>query len=241
MRRRRPYRALPLAALLCLVLAAGSCRTTGAPPITLIDPAGEPYFDRDQCDAIPLLCAPDGGRRVPFQWAYLDAQLGELGEPSFLPLVGGGGEAYRVVVETSFDGRLIIRLDVRQDGSGSLTTWNPDGYCANQPISATVPLAASLDAGEAEGLRAVLEDAGFWTLPVADSRGGLDGTDWYVEGVRTGEHRVVTRSSPGGGAIPRVAEAFTAAAGCKHRPLEAQTPPVGLDPRPPRSLWSLVQ
>ena len=154
----------------------------------------------------------------PFRWAYVDVLLGELGEPSLRPLNRAGGEAYRVVIATSFDGTAVVRLDVLPDGGGTLQLWNPDGYCSNVKASRAESRTTILGVPETDSLRGVLQEAAFWTLGATDGPSSLDGTDWYVEGVREGEHRIVLRSSPGGGALPRVAESFSAAAGCEHRP-----------------------
>jgi hypothetical protein len=220
-RRRRPVRLTLLAAGLCLIgVGAGACQTTGSGRGVPVDPAGERYFAADQCATIGLLCTPDSPRRVPFRWAYVDVQLGELGEPSLRPGVRSEGEAYRVVIATSFDGRAILRLEVQPDGGGALLLWNPDGYCSNIPVSRTQSRTTVLGVTETKGLRAVLDDVGYWTLAPTSGPPVLDGTDWYVEGRRPGEHRIVLRSSPGGTDLPRVAETFTDAAGCAHRPIE---------------------
>jgi hypothetical protein len=220
-RRLHQVRLTILATALWLIAVQGSaCRTTGHGQGVPIDPAGQRYFSDGQCAAIGLLCVPEGPGRAPFRWAYVDAQLGELGEPSMQPGAGPEGESYRVVIVTSFDGRAIIRLAVQPDGGGDLLLWNPDGYCSNLPVDRAEPRRTTLGAAETDDLLAVIAEASFWTLADRGDAPGLDGTDWYVEGRRSGEHRIVLRSSPGGAELPRVAEAFTDAAGCDHRPIE---------------------
>jgi len=217
----RPLRPALLAAALCVIATwAGACRTTGTARGVAVDPAGERYFADDQCADIGLLCVPDGPGRAPFRWAYVDVQLGELGEPSLRPGTGAADETYRLVIATSSHGRAIIRLDVQPDESGALLLWNPDGYCSNLPVSHVQFHATVLGAAETEGLRAVIDEVGFWTLAATGGPPVLDGTDWYVEGVREGAHRIVLRSTLGGEELARVAEAFVAAAGCNHRPLD---------------------
>ncbi len=229
--RRHASAGILLAVPLCVVLAGGwACRTTGSAgggtgsgeQATLgssVDPAGESYFDVIQCSLSDLLCVPDKPRRNPFRWAFVDVQLAELGEPSLRAAAPTGGEVYRALVVTSFHGTAIVRLDVSDGGGGTLTLWNPDGYCTNLAIQRTEPHTTVLSQLQVDGLLAEVEEAGFWTLGLRDGSSGLDGTDWYLEGARGGTHRLVHRSTPGE-PLRTIAESFTAAASCLHRPLE---------------------
>jgi len=226
---RRPSADLLLAVPLCaLVLGAGSCRTTGAgsggagvgqPQGSTADSSGEAYFDPLQCSLSGLVCLPDKPRRNPFRWAFVDVRLAELGEPSLRAVAREGGESYRAVVATSFDGTAVARLDVDPAGGGELVLWNPDGYCTNLAIRRTEPHTTPLSQAQVEGLVAGIEMAGFWTVGLKGGASGLDGTDWYLEGARGGTHRLVHRFTPGE-PLRAVAESFTAAAGCLHRPLD---------------------
>ncbi len=202
--------------------APGSPMTGGAagrPQGSPVDPTGDPYFDEDLCAVHGLLCVPDRPRRNAFRWAFVDVQLAELGEPSLRPVARRAGEAYRVVIATSFHGTAILRLELLPQGGGTLLLWNPDGYCSNVPVRRTEPRRTVLAQPEVDGLLTVLGEVGFWTLDPGDGFGGLDGTDWYLEGSRAGEHRIVHRHTPGD-PIRQIAEAFTEAAGCQHRPLD---------------------
>lgn len=230
-RRRHATAVIRLTSALCLVVLGGwACRTTGSSPGPggpganpiegpPVDPAGESYFDAVQCSLSGLICLPDRPRRNPFRWAFVDVQLAELGEPSLRAAGPAGEDVYRATIATSFHGTAIVRLDVSPEGGGTLTLWNPDGYCTNLAIRRTEPHITSLGQLQVDGLLAALEEAGFWAIGLRGTSSGLDGTDWYVEGARGGTHRLVHRSTPGE-PLRTVAESFTAAAGCLHRPLE---------------------
>lgn len=183
-----------------------------------VDPAGQLYFDAEQCAAIGPLCLPARLRNIPFRYAYIDFLLGELGEPSLRPEVRATEETYRIIVATSFDGTAVFRLDVLTDDSGSLTLWNLYDYCGNLPSGSDTPTVVTLDGDETRGLLEVLEAIEFRALPAIDGGRGLDGASYFVEGGRADEHHLVERWSRYAGALLPVVDEFSRLVGCRAPP-----------------------
>ena len=111
-----------------------------------------------------------------------------------------GVERYRFLWVPTFEHPVFIEIDARPDGGATLhsKTWRGQGgygWGTAQPDRKR-----ELSYDEIDDLLLTLADIGFWTLParVEDQNGiTVDGTQWFIEGVRNGSCHVVTRvSSP---------------------------------------------
>lgn len=106
----------------------------------------------------------------------------------------------QVLVVPTFEHPVFLRVDVNSDGIATLITvvWSGDGGYEWGKSLKTERKLTSMEQGD---LFAVMADIGFWTLPSAVEESPhvivLDGTEWFIEGVKGGKCHVVTRySSP---------------------------------------------
>lgn len=130
--------------------------------------------------------------------AYSKA-LTDIGQP---PLCGDSPsdreERYRLLWVPTFTRPIFLRVDIEPDGTATLLTYvwkGAGGYEWGKPVRNL----RKLSFVEQSDLFATLADIGFWTLPaqVEDppNKVVLDGTDWFIEGVKSGQCHVVRRYS----------------------------------------------
>ena len=107
-------------------------------------------------------------------------------------------ERYRFMWVPTFTRPVFLRVDVEPDGTSTLLAYvwkGAGGYEWGKPVRSLRKLTLE----EQSDLFATLADIGFWTLParVEDppNKVVLDGTDWFIEGVKSGQCHVVTRYS----------------------------------------------
>ena len=133
---------------------------------------------------------------TPF--SYSD-RLKSLGEPTLCEQpISEGTQRYRFLWVPTFSHPVFLRIDFGADGEGTLLTvvWNgAGGYDWGKPDKKVRKLTWDED----RELFEVLADVGFWTLPSEVDRPPgeivLDGTEWFVEGVKDGDCHAVTRYS----------------------------------------------
>lgn len=126
-----------------------------------------------------------------------EKQLAGIGQPLLCPdLVSEGKQWYRFLYVPTFFPPVFIRIDIEPDGTATLLsyTWKGAGgyeWGSNERKSRKLTLEEEND------LFATLADIGFWTLPAeVDNPPNmimLDGTDWFLEGVKDGRCHVVRR------------------------------------------------
>jgi hypothetical protein len=130
--------------------------------------------------------------------AYSKA-LADIGQP---PLCedspSDSEERYRFIWVPTFTRPIFLRVDIKPDGTATLLTYvwkGAGGYEWGKPVRNL----RKLSFVEQSDLFATLADIGFWTLPaqVEDppNKVVLDGTDWFIEGAKSGQCHVVTRYS----------------------------------------------
>jgi hypothetical protein len=107
---------------------------------------------------------------------------------------------YRFLWLRSFHHPVAVRLEVKPDGTGLLTTKIANGAGGYSPGTLIQNPTVAVTKAETDAFLAKIEKSGFWTAPnpVNDQR-GTDGSQWIVEGVRNGEYHVVDRWSPSKG------------------------------------------
>lgn len=128
-------------------------------------------------------------------------QLRALQEPSLLDTAKNrSAESYRFLWLRSFDHPIAIRLDIRADGTGVLSTKIASGSGGNKPGHLTENLSRPLFRQQVQMIQARLDSMQFWSLRV-DGRSGEDGAQWIIEGVEGGKYHLVDRWSPREGPI----------------------------------------
>jgi hypothetical protein len=104
--------------------------------------------------------------------------------------------AYRFLWLRTFHHPIAIRVSIRPDGTASLTGKVTSGAGGYEAGAMTWDESFELSKAQVDVLSNLLKRAGFWTLPTGDSRSGLDGAEWIMEGVQNGAYHVVDRWSP---------------------------------------------
>lgn len=141
-----------------------------------------------------------------FHQELLDAHLYSeplttLGQPLLCAeSSSGGAEWYRFMWVPTFEHPVFLRVDIGPDGTGTLLSYIWNGHGGYEWGKAVRNL-RKLTSQEEWDLFATLADIGFWGLPAQVENPPneivLDGTEWFIEGVRDGKCHVVTRySSP---------------------------------------------
>ena len=126
--------------------------------------------------------------------------LADVGQPALCAGSVDGEERYRFLWVPTFFQPIFLRVEIEPDGTSTLLTYawkGAGGYEWGQPVRSF----RKLTFVEQSDLFAALADIGFWTLPaeVDDPPNVivLDGTDWFIEGIKDGRCHVVRRySSP---------------------------------------------
>jgi len=132
------------------------------------------------------------------------SSLRALDEPSFLALSKTQkNQSYRFLYLRAFHYPLAIRIDFEADGTSRITTKTMTGIDSDpdhHPLvqSETSPLTKQQTSRFSEEI----ERQKFWQLAAMDnSRRGLDGAEWIIEGAKDGNYHVVDRWSPENGPV----------------------------------------
>lgn len=106
--------------------------------------------------------------------------------------------AYRFLWLRSFHNPIAIRLTIRPDGTGSLVAKVTSGRGGYPAGVMTQSASVEIRREEVQRFQDLLQKATFWALPTEAPIpiGGLDGAEWILEGVLSGEYHVVDRWSP---------------------------------------------
>lgn len=141
-----------------------------------------------------------------FMAHWFSGQLSALEEPSLLAMSKDKSlQSYRFLWLRTFHHPVAVRVDIRSDGSATLTTKIADGAGGYEPGKLTTNTSRLLSQQETAGMLAAIKDSGFWPLsgPIPRDPGsfGTDGSEWCIEGVNDGTYHMVTRWSPKNGAI----------------------------------------
>ncbi len=133
-------------------------------------------------------------------------ELRVLEEPSLLKLADDTSlESYRFLWLRTFHHPVAIRLDVKADGTGTLTTKIANveaGFPRAKPAHLLDNASRQLTLERTQEFLAQVKRASFWSLPShVDDQTGTDGSQWIIEGVKGGKYHVVDRWSPNEGAV----------------------------------------
>jgi len=134
---------------------------------------------------------------------WYSTTLHALHEPSIFALRDEESlQVYRFLWLPSFHLPISVRLTVNPDGSGSIVARSVDRHAGliNRVQSDTDKLIfdKKVVVGKAD-VDIVLQEIqrlAFWSMPTEREHGGMDGSQWILEGVRHGVYHVVDRWSP---------------------------------------------
>ncbi len=146
-----------------------------------------------------------------FVTGWYSAQLIALEEPSLFELAKTPtAQSYRFLWLRSFDHPIAVRLDIKADGTGVLTTKMTSQKGGVEPGTLIENTTKPVTAEQTEAFLKKIEQVQFWSLtaetpdptePSGLNHNRLDGADWIVEGVHAGKYHVVKRWSPETGPI----------------------------------------
>jgi hypothetical protein len=138
-----------------------------------------------------------------FKAKWYSQELKVLEEPSLLEQSKTPScESYRFLWLRSFHHPVVIRLDIRADGIGVLTTKVASGTGGFKPGHLVENTSRPLTREQTQAFLGRLERVSFWSLPShVDDQNGTDGSQWVIEGVREGKYHLADRWSPDNGPV----------------------------------------
>ena|ERR1035437_7184460 len=134
---------------------------------------------------------------------WYSAQLKALEEPSLFELAKTPtAQSYRFLWLRSFHHPIAVRLDIKADGTGILTTKVTSGAGGYEPGTLIENTTKPLTTHQTQAFLAKIQQTNFWLLPTAtNDQKGTDGSQWMIEGVNSGKYHFVKRWSPETGPI----------------------------------------
>jgi hypothetical protein len=142
-------------------------------------------------------------RSDQFLAEWYSKQLKALDEPSLWSLSKTRNEhSYRFLWLRTFHHPVAVRIDVNADGSSRLTTKMASGTGGYNPGQLVQSDKSALTKERTDWFLGKIEESKFWELaPVDNSRTGMDGAEWIIEGVKNGNYHIVSRWSPRDGPL----------------------------------------
>ena len=136
-----------------------------------------------------------------FKANWYSAQLRALKEPSLLHLADGPlSHSYRFLWLRTFNHPIAIRIDIKPDGTGTLTIKVASGAGGYAPGTLIENTSHALSGTQVKTFLALVDRVNFWAAPnPVDDQTGTDGSQWIIEGVRDGKYHVVDRWMPKSG------------------------------------------
>jgi hypothetical protein len=105
---------------------------------------------------------------------------------------------------------VIVRVDIKADGSAGLTTKVSDGAGGYKPGKLIENASRPLIQRQTDEFLANVKRFQFWELPTHETSAtvGCDGSQWIIEGVKGGKYHVVDRWTPAKGPVHDLGLAF---------------------------------
>jgi hypothetical protein len=138
-----------------------------------------------------------------FKAKWYSQELKVLEEPSLLDQTKNpSSESYRFLWLRSFNHPVAIRLDIRADGIGILTTKVANGTGGFRPGHLVENTSRPITREQTQAFLARLQKVSFWSLPShVNDQTGTDGSQWIIEGVKEGKYHLADRWSPDKGPV----------------------------------------
>jgi hypothetical protein len=170
-------------------------------PLALLAAEAPPrYFPTNAFDS------ENRGDEFMAQW--YSNELMVLKEPSLLEFAkDADAESYRFLWLRTFHHPVAIRLDVKRDGTGILTTKIGSGSAGFPHTGGKVieNTSRALSREQVQSFLTRLDRSEFWSVPshIKGDQTGTDGSEWIIEGVKRSNYHVVARWSPGEPPLPQ--------------------------------------
>ena len=128
-------------------------------------------------------------------------QLKALQEGPLFP-AAAHRETYRFLWLRTFDHPISVRLEVHEDGTGTLVTKSASGAGGYAPGKLTEDTTSTLTREQVSTFVDKTVALHLWELPSYDAnRSGCDGSEWVIEAVKGGRYHIVGRWSPDEGPV----------------------------------------
>jgi hypothetical protein len=157
--------------------------------------AQETYF--------PKKTFADDPQSDQFKIDWYSQELKVLDEPSLFELAKKPScESYRFLWLRTFHHPVAIRLDVRADGTGVITSKVASGTGGFRPGHLAENSSRPLLRAQTQAFLAVFNNVEFWSLPSRlNDQPGPDGSQWVIEGVKAGKYHIVDSWMPQQGPV----------------------------------------
>lgn len=172
--------------------------------ITLAEPARLDFL----LEPDPTLIRTQDPREYDMSGLYAK-HLKALAEPALKSLSKprSKDETYRFLWLRTFHNPVAVRVDIRKDGTATLTTKVSSGQGGYDPGRLTTNTVRKLTRSETQIFLMLLDESGFWYLPrfaEPASEVTVDGAFWVIEGVSNGKYHTVERHAPRGGPVKQI-------------------------------------
>jgi hypothetical protein len=133
-----------------------------------------------------------------FKTQWYSHQLRALHEPSLYSQASNHTkESYRFLWLRSFNHPIAVRLDLKADGTGTLTFKTANGAGGYPPGILIENRSLTLTQEKIAPFLSKLQELNYWALPnPVNDQTGTDGSQWIVEGVKDGHYHIVDRWTP---------------------------------------------
>lgn len=151
--------------------------------------------------AVVLLLVSSRSVAMRLDEQALPIQLDGLGEPSLYAQARVRRfEAYRFVWQSAKGDGVLLRLNVRADGTATLLnqrfSTGGKGELGAEALRTSPPIVKMLNVDQVSLFRAYMRVADFWRMPTNDEFQGDSGNLWTLEGTYQGNYRWLTRKAP---------------------------------------------
>lgn len=132
---------------------------------------------------------------------WYSGQLAALQEPSLLSAPPQSVQSYRFLWLRTFNHPIAVRLDMSDDGTGTLTTKVASGAGGYAPGKLITNKTTPLDKAQVDSFVDLVVRSNFWNEPTGpNQQAGTDGAEWIIEGSKPGKYHVIDRWTPSKGA-----------------------------------------
>jgi len=128
---------------------------------------------------------------------WYSAQLIALEESSiYSQRIDINKQCYRFTCLRTFHNPFSIRIDINSDNSVLLTFKMSSGAGGYDPGTLIKDMKIELTKLEVNKLLMKIDDIKYWNMQSLETKRGLDGSEWLIEGLLNGNYYIVQRWSP---------------------------------------------
>jgi len=111
-------------------------------------------------------------------------------------LTNGTLHIYRFVSLRTFHQPFSVSIEISTNGNGTVTAKMCSGAGGYDPGKLINQKTRALAQDEIDKFLQLIESESFWSLPTLEDSLGLDGSQWIIEGLKSGKYHLVDRWTP---------------------------------------------